>query len=163
MPRRTVRLIPPAVLALAAATAVAARAASSPLLLGPPAKATESSYEGFYDGHKDSYLITDVSDKAQASELHVNYSAALGTVKGAPLQYFIKGRAAGGQIAVFGSEPGESDYNPLWTEVFVTWRPGQSPVLLTSDDEINKLAKSGRLTMKTSTIVLNAPITHVGR
>jgi hypothetical protein len=47
--------------------------------------------------------------------LHINYSAALGAVKGAPLQYFVPGPAASGQLAVFGSEPGESDYNPLWT------------------------------------------------
>jgi hypothetical protein len=45
----------------------------------------------------------------------------------------------------------------------VTWKSGSTPVLLTSDNQINKLAKAGKLTMKTTTIVLNAPITHVGK
>jgi hypothetical protein len=148
---------------LAVAVPIVARAAGSPLSLGPAGRATEPTYQGFYDAHKDTYLITDVSDKSQAAALHINYSAALGAVKGAPLQYFVHGRAASGQITVFGSEPGESDYNPLWTEVFVTWKSGSTPVLLTSDNQINKLAKAGKLTMTTTTIVLNAPITHVGK
>jgi hypothetical protein len=163
MSRNAVRLIPLAAFLAAATMAVTAYAAGGPLLLGPAGKASETSYQGFYDGHKDSYLITDVSDKSQASALHINYSAELASIKGAPLQYFIKGRAASGQIAVLGSEPGESDYNPLWTEVFVTWKPGSTPVLLTSDNQIDKLAKTGKLTMKTTTIVLNAPVTHVGK
>jgi hypothetical protein len=163
MSRRTIRLIPLAAVLATAAVAVTAYAAGSPLLLGPAGKGSETTYQGFYDAHKDTYLITDVSDKAQASALHINYSKELAAVKGAPLQYFVKGRAASGQIAVFGSEPGESDYNPLWTEVFVTWKPSSTPVLLTSDNQIDKMAKAGKLTMKTTTIVLNAPITHVGK
>jgi hypothetical protein len=78
------------------------------------------------------------------------------------LQYFIMGRAAPGQIAVFGSKPGESDYNSLWEEIFVTWKPGVKPVLLHRDDQIDKLAKEGKLTMKDAHIVVNAPITNVG-
>jgi hypothetical protein len=84
-------------------------------------------------------------------------------VKGAPLQYFIMGRAAPRQIAVFGSEPGESDYNPLWEEILVTWKPGVTPVLLHRDDQIDKLAKEGKLTMKDAHIVINAPILKVGK
>jgi hypothetical protein len=58
----------------------------------------------------------------------------------APAQYFIQGAAAAGQLAVFGSEPGEKDYNPLWEEKLVTWKAGAKPVLLTSDNQINALA-----------------------
>ena len=50
--------------------------------------------------------------------------------------------AAKGQLSVFGSEPGESDYNPLWEEFFVTWKPGVTPVLLVKDDQVKSLAKS---------------------
>jgi hypothetical protein len=163
MPRKAVRLILPAVLGLAAATAVSAYAAGSPLLLGAVTKASEPTYQGFYDSHKDTYLITDVSDKSQAAGLHVNYAPALAAIKGLPLQYFVQGHAASGQITVFGSEPPAKDYNPLWTEAFVTWKSGQTPVVLTSDDQINSLAKAGKVTVKTTTIVLNAPITHVGK
>src|SRR6185437_16950283 len=99
-----------------------------------------------------------VSDKAQAKALHVNYSAGLKAAKGLPDQYFVKGRAAAGQLTVFGSEPGEPDYNPLWDEIWVTWKPGVKPVLLGRDDQIDKLVKEGKLTMTDAHIVLNAPI-----
>jgi hypothetical protein len=82
-------------------------------------------------------------------------------VKGAPAQYFVRGRATRGQLSVFGSEPGESDYNPLWEEFFVTWNSGVKPVLLVKDDQIKALAKSKKLTLKDAHVVLNAPITKV--
>ena len=63
---------------------------------------------------------------------------------------------------MFGSEPSESDYNPLWEEIFVTWKSGASPVLLVRDNQIDKLAKAGKLTETDAHIVLNAPITSVG-
>ena len=147
--------------ALGAASVVAT--ASSPLRLGPRLHTRQTAYRGYYDGHKDTYLVTDVSSKSQAAALHINYSAALRGVRGAPPQYFVQGRAAARQLAVFGSEPGESDYNPLWEELFVTWKPGVKPVLLVRDDQINALAKSGRLTIRDAHVVLNAPITKVGK
>lgn len=139
-----------------------ASAAGSHLDLGAATKAATNTYLGYYDGHKDTYLVTDVSSKSQAAALHINYSAPLAKVKGAPFQYFISGAAAPGQVAVFGSEPGEDDYNPLWEELVVTWKQGQTPVLLVRDDQINALAKKGELTVRDAHIVLNAPITHVG-
>ena len=151
-----------ALLAVAAAASAASVGGGS-LLLGPSFTTSQTTFRGYYDGHKDTYLITDVSSKAQAKALHINYSAALSGVRGAPPQYFVKGRAAPGQLAVFGSEPGESDYNPLWEELFVTWKPGVKPVLLVQDDQIKGLAKSGKLTVKDAHIVLNAPITKVGK
>ena len=75
----------------------------------------------------------------------------------------VRGRAAKGQLTVFGSEPGESDYNPLWEEIWVTWKKGVKPVLLGRDDQIKGLAKKGKLTMKDAHIVLNAPILKVGK
>ena len=146
------------VLLIAATTALAA----SGLRLGPAKSATEATYLGYYDGHKDTYLVTDVSSKSQAKALGINYSAELASVKGAPFQYFIQGRAVPGQLAVFGSEPGESDYNPLWDELIVTWKAGVKPVLLFRDDQINGLAKKGELTVRNTHVILNAPITKVG-
>jgi hypothetical protein len=163
MQRPTLALL--AVIAAGAATAATASTAhaSQPLgALGPKAETPQATYEGYYDGHKDTYLLTDVSSKSQAAALHVNYSAAIGTVKGAPAQYFILGPVAKGQVAVFGSEPGESDYNPLWEELIVRWKPGVTPVLLKQDDQINALAKQGELTVADAHMVINAPITHVG-
>jgi hypothetical protein len=152
-----------AAVAAAAAVVATAGAAGGGFILGPVSHTSQPTYQGYYDAHKDGYLITDVSSKAQAKTLHVNYSAAIGTVKGAPRQFFVQGKAAAGQLSVFGSEPGEKDYNPLWEEILITWKAGAKPVLLTSDNQIDGLAKKGKLTEKDLHIVDNAPILTVGK
>jgi hypothetical protein len=145
-----------------AALAVAGSAATGSLALGPATRTAQPTYKAYYDGHKDTYLVTDVSNKAQAKAMHINFSAELAASKGLPAQYFIMGQAVPGQLSVFGSEPGEADYNPLWEEFFVTWKASSKPVLLVRDDQIKSLAKQGKLTLKDAHIVLNAPITKVG-
>src|SRR5262249_37442196 len=100
--------------------------------------------------------------KAEAKMMHVNYSARIGSVKGLPEIYLVEGRAAPGQLAVFGSEPGESDYSPLWSETLLTWKAGATPVLLTSDTQIAKVAKTGMLNERDAHVVLNCPIIKVG-
>jgi hypothetical protein len=146
-----------------AATATSASAAGLPNLGTSVMGGGAPVYKGYYDHHIDTYVITDVSNKAQAASMHINYSAQLGTVKALPLQYFVKGRAAAGQLTVWGSEPGEDNYSPLWEETWVTWKPGVTPVLLGQDDQINALAKAGKLTVTDAHIVLNAPILTVGK
>ena len=117
---------------------------------------------GYYDGHKDTFLNTDVSDKTQAAQMHINYSPMLGKVPMADTSeiYLVEGTAAAGQIPVFGSEPGEATYTPLWHEIMVKWKPGHTPVLLVKDDQIKSLAASGKLTMTHTHIILNCPIVH---
>ena len=148
------------ILALAAGVT---SAATRGLPLGPASSTQTRAFKGYYDGHKDTFLVTDVSNKAQATALKANYSAEIGRVRGLPAQWFIRGTAAKGQLSVFGSEPGESDYNPLWEEKYVTWKSGVKPVLLVKDDQINALAKSKKLTVTDAHIVLNAPITKVAK
>ena len=158
------RIVPLSLVLLAATAAVAAAASSGALPNIGSAKMTkEPVYKGYYDHHIDTYLITDVSAKAQAKAMHVNYSAELKAVKGLPEQYFVRGRAAKGQLTVFGSQPGEANYNPLWEEIWVTWKKGVKPVLLGQDDQIDSLEKKGKLTEKDAHIVLNAPILKVGK
>jgi hypothetical protein len=151
------------IVALAAAAGAIASATAGLPNIGSPTKEARPVYKGYYDKHVDTYLLTDVSDKAQAKAMHINYSAELRALKALPDQYFVKGRAAHGQLTVFGSEPGESDYNPLWEEIWVTWKPGAKPVLLGRDDQIKSLAKAGKLTMTDAHIVLNAPILKTGK
>jgi hypothetical protein len=158
------RLAAVAAVVVVAGTATAyATTRGMPLALGPAVKTQQPTFEAYYDGHKDAYLVTDVSSKTQAAALHVNYSAELKMTRGAPAQYFVRGRAAAGQLSVFGSEPGETDYNPLWEEFFVSWKAGVKPVLLVKDDQIKELAKKGKLTMRDAHVVLNAPIVKVGK
>jgi len=151
-----------AVTTLAVATTTASAGATKALPLGPVRHAQEASYLGYYDGHKDVFLVTDSSSKAQAKAMHINYSPELGPLKHLPRQFFIEGRAAHGQLSVFGSEPGESDYNPLWDEIGVVWKAGVKPVLLVKDDQIDNLMKAGKLTEKDLGATLNAPIVKVG-
>src|SRR5262249_26507350 len=146
----------------AAAILTGSAAAASPLMLGPSSQKQLPGYQGYYDGHKDGYVITDRSNRAQAKRLHINFAPVLRGAKGAPEQYFVSGRAAAGQLAVFGAEPGEPSYNPLWDELIVTWKSGVKPVLLVKDDQITALEKKGQLTVRDPHIVLNAPITSVG-
>src|SRR5213080_4868222 len=129
---------------LLAAALVGSASAASPLMLGPSMHKQLALYQGYYDGHKDGYVITDVSNKAQATAWHVNYAPVLKSAKAAPAQYFVSGRAAAGQLAVFGSEPGEPSYNPLWDELVVTWKAGVKPVLLVKDDQITQLRRAGK-------------------
>src|SRR5438105_1086262 len=100
---RTIALT--AVLFVAVAIAVTAYAAGGPLMMGSPKPIKQPSFQGYYDGHKDTYLSTDISSKAEAKAMHINYSASIGKVKRLPEIYLVQGHAATGQLAVFGSQP----------------------------------------------------------
>ncbi len=131
-----------------ATSAVTSTPASSapPVSPSPSAAAVSRTLSyGYYDAHLDSYVSTDVSSKSEAAATHINYSPGLVTLKATsfPSIYMVKGKAAANQLTVFGSQPGESDYSPLWDETVVTWKPGASPVLLTSDGQILGLAPRG--------------------
>ena len=145
------------VVVVATAGVVAAALSAGPIM-GPATKISRPAFHGFYDGHKVTYLNTDVSSKADAMAMHINYSASIGRVKGLPEIYLVQGHAAAGQLAIFGSEPGETNYSPLWSETILTWKAGAKPTLITSDSQINKIEKTGRLTERDAHVVLNCPI-----
>ena len=42
-------------------------------IMGKPSRIARPAFRGFYDGHKDTYLNTDVSSKAEAKAMHVNF------------------------------------------------------------------------------------------
>jgi hypothetical protein len=138
---------------------------SSGMGMGMSTTISRKAFMGYYDGHKDTYLNTDVSDKAQAKAMHVNYAPVLKSVPlaTAPEIYLVEGNAAAGQLAVFGSEPGEATYSPVWKETMLMWKAGTTPVLITSDTQIDKLEKQGVLTEKATAIRLNCPIVKVGK
>lgn len=135
------------------------------LHMGPRVIAHRPAWLGFYDGHKDTYLNTDVSNKAQARAMHINFAPSLARMpmKAMRAIYLVKGKAVGNQLAVFGSEPGEKSYSPVWDEVIVRWKPHVKPVLLVRDDQILALAKKGKLVVHHTHIMLNCPIIKVGR
>jgi len=157
---RRLMLYMAAILALGSTVAAAAVAGGGMGSMGRSGSIARPAMHGFYDGHKDTFLSTDVSDQMQAGEMHVNYSPVLKKVPMAATDeiYLVQGTAAAGQIPVFGSEPGEPTYTPLWHEVLVTWKAGMKPVLLVKDDQIKDLAKKGQLTVKETDVILNCPI-----
>ena len=162
------RLLSLSGLTLAGLTVVAG-AFASPMSGGPrmgPASAIRRpAFHGFYDGHKDTYVNTDVSDKAEAKSMHVNYAPGLKTVPldSSPEIYLVQGKAAAGQLAVFGSEPGEASYSPIWRETILTWKSNETPVLIKSDTQVDQLEKKGGLSERSTSIRLNCPIIKVGK
>lgn len=131
--------------------------------MGPVHMGTVREWTGFYDGHKVVYLNTDVSTKGQARMMGINFAPGLQHVNMAsmPEIYLIQGRAAAKQLAVFGSEPGEKDYSPLWRETILTWKAGATPVLVTSDTQVDALEKQGKMTERDTHVLLNCPTIHV--
>jgi hypothetical protein len=133
--------------------------------MGPQFTVKRPAFHGYYDGHKDTYLNTDVSSKSEARMMHVNYAPVLKTVplKTAPEMYLVEGKAAAGQLAVFGSEPGEKSYSPIWKETILTWKASATPVLIKSDTQVDQLEKKGVLTERATSVRLNCPIIKVGK
>ena len=148
--------------AVAALVAATAYAGGGTMAMGPVSKMLRPAFHGYYDGHTVTYLNTDVSSKVEAKAMHVNYSASIGKVKGLPEIYLVTGRAAHGQLAVFGSEPGEPSYSPLWSETLLSWKASAAPVVIKSDTQVDALEKQGKLTERDAHVVLNCPIVKVG-
>ncbi len=96
--------------------------------------------------------------------MHINYAPGLKAVplSSAPEIYLVEGKATAGQLAVFGSEPGEKDYSPVWKETILTWKASAKPVLIKSDTQINQLEKKGGLSERSTSVRLNCPIIKVG-
>jgi hypothetical protein len=150
---------------LGPATAAYATSTTSGLKMGPPIKTSRNAFQGYYDGHKDTYLNTDVSDAAQAAAMHINYAPVLKAVPlaSAPEIYLVQGKATHGQLAIFASEPGEGSYLPIWKETILTWKASATPVLITSDTQVDRLEKKGVLSERATSIRLNCPIVRVGK
>jgi hypothetical protein len=131
--------------------------------MGPTQMGTVREWRAFYDGHQVVYLNTDSSSKQEAGMMGINFAPGLqhANMGSQPEIYLIQGRAVSNQLAIFGSEPGEKDYSPLWKETILTWKPGAKPVLVTSDTQINAIEKKGQMTERAAGVLLNCPIIKV--
>ncbi len=95
------------------ALATGAAGATVPNLgLGTPHSGPQPIFVALYDGHKDTYVSTDVSSKSQAKALKINYAASLTGAKGASPMYLVQGPATAGQVAVFGLGAGRDGLLP---------------------------------------------------
>jgi plastocyanin len=151
--------------ALATSIPLAASPLPSSQRMGTPSHTSQLAWQGYYDGHLDTYLSTDISNAALAQTMGIRYAPGLKHASASSVDpmYLVLGRAAARQVAVFGSEPGESDYSPLWRELDVRWKASAQPALLTSDDQILSLQKQGKLTVRNTGVIMNCPIVKVGK
>lgn len=131
--------------------------------MGPVHMGTIRQWTGYYDGHRVIYLNTDVSTRQEARMMGINFAPGLqhASMASQPEIYLIQGRAVPNQLAIFGSQPGEKDYSPLWRETILTWKAGATPVLVTSDTQINAIEKKGQMTERAAGVLLNCPIVRV--
>ncbi len=126
---------------------------------------------GYYDGKGVTYLLTDVSQPKDAKALskatgfRVNYVPKLNRAPEsalAKLYLFTNGvkgpNPFGFQANVVDSIPGAPGYSPLWRVYAVTWATGAKAKLLTSEDAILVLQKTGKLTIKRTPLIKNSPI-----
>jgi plastocyanin len=131
-------------------------------MMGPMSKMSVAAWTGWYDSHKVLFLSTDTSSKDEATSDHINYAPGLAkSLSSASQIYLITNGSFAGRGPVFGSQPGDSSYTPLWQEVLVTWKDPTKAVALGSDDQIKGLAKQGKVALKMTRTVLNCPIIKV--
>jgi hypothetical protein len=161
LPVLLVVLLAPALGARAALTAVRPQAMNRSGM-GPMGRHSMTTWTGYYDGHTVLYLSTDTSSKAEAMRDHINYAPGLAKVLSSTANmYIITNGAYASRGPAFGTEPGESDYTPLWQEVLVTWKNAGKATFLGSDNDVLAAQKAGKVTLKMTGTVLNCPVIKV--
>ena len=128
-------------------------------MMGPQGRTSVPSFQGYYDGHRVTFLSTDTSSRTEAAMEHSNFSSKLGaSAKTSEEIYLFDSSSAKGQLPVFTSEPGEKTYTPLWREEIVAWKGGKTPTLVTSDTQVDQLKSKGMIAVRETSTVLNCPI-----
>ncbi|MBV8604436.1 MAG: hypothetical protein JO224_07105 [Pelomonas sp.] len=141
--------------------------------LGPrPAARSETTLplnRAWYDGQEVEYVTTDISNRAMAETLGVNYAPRLADALPGPGHVSIVERVykfpGGEQRSVFQSAPvpggaanRDDSYSPLWRLVLVRWT--QAPHELRDEEAILAAAERGELRLEITDIVVNCPVTR---
>lgn len=125
--------------------------------------------QAWVEGQRVLYVSTDVSDRAMARDLGLNYVPRLqdalpgpGTRSVVERVYKFAGRE---QINVFpstplptGAENADAAYSPLWRLVWVRWRPGAAVRELRSEEAVLAAEEAGELQLEVTRIVINCPV-----
>jgi hypothetical protein len=126
------------------------------------------------DGRVVEYISTDVSDLSMARMMGANHAPrladALRAAPGASVLERVYKFAGQEQISIFqsaplpiGAENGDRTYSPLWRVVMVRWREPTRARLLKSEEELLAAEQRGDLALEVTDVVVNCPITRVGR
>jgi hypothetical protein len=126
--------------------------------------------EGFFDKESVHYIITDSSNKtlvekiAQKQVWDVRFAPKLRWAPATSLEPVyaftngIKGNGIYGfQDEVFSSTVTSSSYSPLRIIVAVSWKEGQKPHALTSEQDVLKAEKESRIKLEKTNVIVNAP------
>ena len=121
----------------------------------------------WYKGKVAYYIQTDASDQTLSQQMGLNYVSRLSNTISANAVddiYHITNFTQGNVIpsAPIPAGPGNSDpnYTPLWQLSTVTWNPGITPHLLTSEEEVLDAQSQGLVTIVKTNIVINCPVIY---
>ena len=132
--------------------------------------------DGYHNGNMVYFVHTEISDSAMADMMSkmINFPTLyVPELKNIPedqmarVYVFTNGvpgsEPYGGgpfmfQIDVFDSIPGQAEYSQFRIPYLVTWNDDAKPRILTSESTILKAESGGELTIKKSTLVVNAPM-----
>ncbi|MBI4279964.1 MAG: hypothetical protein HY660_16050 [Armatimonadetes bacterium] len=127
--------------------------------------------KGLYRGKELLFIHTEASSPQVAGMLtkmmgpQVFTVPSLAKIPGnllADVYVFTNGVKGGGpfgfQPDVFDAVPGQARYTPLRSVVLVAWRPGRTPRLLDSVEEIQAAVRKGEVTLQRPGVVVNMPM-----
>jgi hypothetical protein len=133
-------------------------------------KVTLPLVEGYYNGESVYYVNTDASDAGVAAMDGTTFVPKLATAidVGATADLFHVTNF--NQPNVLDSVPyplgagnTDPDYSPLWLIHLVTWAPGTTPELLTSEAAVLAAQAAGKVSIQATRIVVNCPVVATPR
>ena len=120
---------------------------------------------GWYNGQQVNYIQTEASDQGVATQTGVNYVPKLANAINAQavddifvVTNFTQGNVIASAPSPTGPDNLDQNYSPLWQVSTVTWNPGATPSLLTSEAAILGAEASGLVTISQKNIIVNCPV-----
>ena len=107
------------------------------------AKVSSPVAKGFYDGHAIKYLDFGPIHLAKGNKVAPIWSVANGVA---------------GQHNIVDVVPREPQYTPLWRVTLVTFKKGVHHVLIRSADQVRRLKRRGKVTVKKTNTIVNCPV-----
>jgi hypothetical protein len=121
--------------------------------------------QGFYDGQQVFYINTEASDPSLAAAdgttfvpKLTNAIAANATADLFHITNFSQPNILDSVPYPVGPSNTDLDYSPLWQIHLVTWQPGFTPEVLTSEDAVWAAQAAGKVIVEATNIVVNCPI-----
>lgn len=132
--------------------------------------------QGWFEGRRAFYVTTDVSDPEMARRAGANHVPRLANalppepkVPGMPstidriymVTNFKQGNVLPSAPQPLGPGNASNAYSPLWQIVTVTWKAGETPVLLRSEQEVLGAEDAGRVILEPQRVIANCPVVRI--